>query len=115
MNDRFGYRLGGNDELERQVFAWGLAAADVVKMLMPFTFALALKKKDWLAAPGSAAIFAVATASSFYAGIGLGAEHRLANEGSSISVIDRRADLIIRPRQGARPWRATATVARRIC
>lgn len=79
MNHRFGYRLGGNDEVERLVFACGLAFADVVKMVMPFTFAVGLKKKDWLAATGSGAFFAVATISSFYAGIGLGSEHRVAN------------------------------------
>ena len=93
LNWRFGYKLGGNDEVERQLFAWGLCAADVVKALMPFSLAVALRKKDWLAATAAAAIFAVATASSFYAGIGLGSEHRLANEGTNTKLIERRADL----------------------
>lgn len=93
LNFRFGYKLGGNDQVERQLFAWGLACADVVKALMPFGFAWAVRNMDWLAAVAAASIFSVATASSFYAGIGLAAEHRLANEGGNTSVIDRRADL----------------------
>lgn len=93
VNFRFGYKLGGNDAFERELFAWGLGCADVVKALMPFAFALAVRKKDVLAAVASASIFAVGTASSFYAGTGLAAEHRLANEGGNTSVIDKRADL----------------------
>lgn len=93
LNWRFGYKLGGNDEVERLLFAWALLGADVVKALMPFSLALAVKKKDWLAAVAAAAIFAVATVSSYYAGIGLGSEHRLANEGANTATIDRRGDL----------------------
>ena len=37
LNWRFGYKLGGDDEMDRQVFAWGLCTADVVKALMPFS------------------------------------------------------------------------------
>lgn len=93
MNWRFGYKLGGDDQVERQLFAWGLLGADVVKALMPFSLALAVRKRDWLAGSAAAAIFAVATVSSFYAGIGLGSEHRLANEGANTATIDRRAEL----------------------
>jgi len=93
LNFRFGFKLGGSDEVERQLFAWGLACADVVKALMPFSFTLAVRKKDWLGAVASAAIFAIASVSSFYAGVGLGAEHRFANEGTNTGIIDRRKDL----------------------
>lgn len=93
LNWRFGYKLGGSDGVERQLFAWGFCAADVIKALMPFSFAVAVRKKDWLGATAAGAIFAVATVSSFYAGIGLGSEHRLANEGSNTQVIERRKDL----------------------
>lgn len=93
LNWRFGYKLGGDDEVDRLVFAWGLCAADVVKALMPFSLAVAARKKDWLGVGAAAAIFAIATVSSFYAGIGIGAEHRFANEGANTKTIDRRVDL----------------------
>lgn len=93
LNFRFGYRLGGSDGFERQLFAWGLGCADVVKALMPFGFAFALRKRDWLAAVAAGCIFMLASIGSFYAHIGLAAEHRLANEGANTSVIERRADL----------------------
>lgn len=93
LNYRFGFHLGGNDEVERQLYGFGFAFADVVKALMPFSFALALAKKDHLAAAGAALFFSVATASSFYAGIGLAAEHRLANEGTNTGILDNRKNL----------------------
>lgn len=93
LNYRFGIRLGGQDEVERQLYGLGFGFADVVKALMPFCFALALTKRDWVAAVGAALFFAVASVSSFYAGIGLAAEHRLANAGSNQSVLDSRKNL----------------------
>ncbi|HYD16172.1 MAG TPA: hypothetical protein VEA77_07215, partial [Hyphomicrobium sp.] len=93
LNYRFGYRLGGSDEVERQLYGWGFGFADVVKALMPFTLAVAIRKRDWIAGVGSAAFFAVATISSFYAGIGLAAVHRSANEGTNTGIIDKRNDL----------------------
>jgi hypothetical protein len=93
LNYRFGFRLGGTDEVERQLYGLGFGFADVVKALMPFCFALALTKKDWVAAVGAALFFAVASVSSFYAGIGLAAEHRLANAGANTGILDNRKNL----------------------
>lgn len=93
LNYRFGFRLGGTDEVERQLYGLGFGFADVVKALMPFCFALALAKKDWVAAVGAIVFFVVASVSSFYAGIGLAAEHRLANAGTNQGVLDDRKDL----------------------
>lgn len=93
LNYRFGIRLGGQDEVERQLYGLGFGFADIVKALMPFCFALALTKRDWVAAAGAGLFFAVASVSSFYAGIGLAAEHRLANAGSNQSVLDSRKNL----------------------
>jgi hypothetical protein len=78
LNYRFGFRLGGQDEVERQLYGLGFGFADVVKSLMPFCLALAFTKRDWVAAAGAGLFFVVASVSSFYAGIGLAAEHRLA-------------------------------------
>lgn len=93
LNYRFGVRLGGHDDVERQLYGLGFGCADIVKALMPFCFALAITKRDWVAAAGAALFFAVASVSSFYAGIGLAAEHRLANAGGNQSILDRRKDL----------------------
>lgn len=93
LNYRFGFRLGGQDEVERQLYGLGFGLADVVKALMPFCFAVALAKRDGVAAAGAALFFAVASVSSFYAGIGLAAEHRLANAGGNQSVLDARKAL----------------------
>ncbi len=94
LNYRFGLRLGGTDEVERQLYGLGLGFADIVKALMPFCFAWALTKRDWLAAAGATLFFSIASVSSFYAGIGLAAEHRLANEGSNTQVIAARTSLL---------------------
>lgn len=93
LNYRFGFRLGGSDEVERQLYGLGFGFADVVKALMPFCFALAVTKKDWVAAAGAALFFAVASVSSFYAGIGLAAEHRLANAGANTGILENRKSL----------------------
>lgn len=93
LNYRFGFRLGGSDEVERQLYGLGFGFADVVKALMPFCFALALSKKDWVAAAGAAVFFGVASVSSFYAGIGLAAEHRLAKAGTNQGILDDRRNL----------------------
>ncbi|MCV0370979.1 hypothetical protein [Filomicrobium sp.] len=93
LNYRFGIRLGGQDEVERHLYGFGLGLADIVKALMPFCLALAVGKRDWLAALGAGVFLVVASVSSFYAGIGLAAEHRLANAGNNQSVIDRRNNL----------------------
>lgn len=34
LNYRFGFRLGGSDEVERQLYGFGFGLADVVKALM---------------------------------------------------------------------------------
>jgi hypothetical protein len=93
LNYRFGFRLGGSDEVERQLYGFGFGFADVVKALMPFCFAVAIAKKDWVAAVGAALFFTVASVSSFYAGIGLAAEHRLANAGTNQGILDDRRNL----------------------
>lgn len=93
LNYRFGFRLGGQDEVERQLYGLGFGFADIVKALMPFCFALAIGRKDWLAAAGAALFFGVASVSSFYAGIGLAAEHRLANAGTNSGILDNRKNL----------------------
>ncbi|MBX9862428.1 MAG: hypothetical protein K2Y42_06705 [Hyphomicrobium sp.] len=93
LNYRFGFRLGGTDEVERQLYGLGFGCADIVKALMPFCFALALVKRDYLAAVGAGVFFIVASVSSFYAGIGLAAEHRLANEGTNSGILTSRTNL----------------------
>lgn len=42
LNYRFGFRLGGTDEVEQELYGLGFGFADVVKALMPFSFALAM-------------------------------------------------------------------------
>ena len=93
LNYRFGVRLGGTDEFEQQLYGAALGFADVLKALMPFCFIIAAAKKDWLAAVAAALFFTVASVSSFYAGVGLASEHRLANEGQNRDVLAERARL----------------------
>jgi hypothetical protein len=57
---------------------------------MPFCGWLAWRKADYLAATAAAAIFVVASGSSYYAGVGLAAEHRSTNAGHKQQVVDQR-------------------------
>lgn len=78
---------------DRYLYGMAMGLADVVKALMPFAFGYAVANRDVTAAIAALILFVVITANSFYAGIGLAAEHRITTAGAKQSVIDRSKDL----------------------
>lgn len=92
LNYRFGYAMAGSSD-DRYLYGGAMGFADVVKALMPFMFGYALRNRDWTAAVAACLLFCVITANSFYAGIGLAAEHRIGSAGEKQKQITRREDL----------------------
>jgi hypothetical protein len=75
MNFHFGYTLG-KSEVEKYILGSGSVGADILKAILPFFIAYALRNRSFVQALAAALVWAICTTSSMTASIGFAALNR---------------------------------------
>lgn len=92
MNFHFGYTLG-KSEVEKYILGSGSVGADILKAILPFFIAYALRNRSFVQALAAVLVWAVCTTSSLTASIGFAALNRADTVGERQLAATQYSDL----------------------